>query len=213
MQRVILPYKEVKAIINEGDILLFRGEGWISSIIGSQTDTTYSHVGVASWSNGDSNTDEGILECVEFREGYGGRAVSLDNEVNRLPNQIDVYRPIPAFGKLVFNPENKEILYTQQDFNGRTVTRIMRKMTGLPYGWKRIWWMTKNKLVFFRLFSKESLMSDKLQDIIYPVCSTAVAYAFNYNDYDLVNNRSDEWSEPGDLAKSPRINYLFTLGL
>ncbi len=131
MPTLILPYKDIKAKINEGDVLLFRGRGWISTIIGSQTDTTYSHVAIASWSNGDANTDDGILECVEFREGYGGRAVSLENEVTRLPNQIDVYRPIPCFAKLIFNPATKEADFVKKDFNGRAVTRIMRKMTGL----------------------------------------------------------------------------------
>jgi hypothetical protein len=213
MQQIILPFKDVKAKINEGDVLLFRGKGWISRVIGSQTDTTYSHVAVASWSNGDANTDDGILECVEFREGYGGRAVSLENEVNRLPNAIDVYRPIPVFGKLEFNPKTKEVEFLQKEFNGRSVTRIMRKMTGLPYGWRRIWWLAKNKLVFFRLCSKERLMSDNLRDIIYPVCSTSVAYAFNKPDFDLINNKSDEYTEPGHIALSPRINYLFTLGV
>ncbi len=213
MQQLILPFKDIKAKINEGDILLFRGQGWVSRIIGSQTDTTYSHVAVASWSNGDANTDDGILECVEFREGYGGRSVLLENEVNRLPNQIDVYRPIPVFGRVSFNATTKEVDFFKKDFNGRAVTRIMRKMTGLPYGWRRIWWMTKNKLLFLRLFSKESLMNDKLGDIVYPVCSTSVSYAFNMNDFDLINNKSDEWMEPGHIALSPRINYLYTLGV
>lgn len=213
MPTLILPYKDIKAKINEGDVLLFRGRGWISTIIGSQTDTTYSHVAIASWSNGDANTDDGILECVEFREGYGGRAVSLENEVTRLPNQIDVYRPIPLFGKLIFNPETKETEFVEKDFNGKAVTRTLRKMTGLPYGWKRILWMTKNKLVFFRLFDKSKLMDDRLNDIVYPVCSTAVSYSFNKWGFDLINNKSDEWSEPGHIALSPRISYLFTLGL
>jgi hypothetical protein len=213
MQRVILPFKEIKAKINEGDVLLFRGQGWISQIIGSQTDTNYSHVAIASWSNGDANTDDGILECVEFRENYGGRAISLENEVKRLPNCIDVYRPVPVFGKLIFNPETKETEFTKKDFNGKAVTRTLRRMTGLPYGWKRILWMAKNKLVFFRLFDKSRLMDDRLKDVVYPVCSTTVSYSFNKENFDLINNKSDEWSEPGHIAMSARLNYLYTLGL
>jgi hypothetical protein len=211
MERLILPYKEIKKFINEGDVLLFRGQGWISRIISSQTDSSYSHVAVASWSNGDANTDEGLLECVEFREGYGGRTVNLEVEVDKHSGLIDVYRPIPTFTTMIFNPETKEVKTFQKDFAGKPVTRIMRKMTGLPYGWKRIWWMVKQKLVFFRFMSKEHLMNDRLGVIIYPVCSTAVAHSFNMNAFDLLNNKSDEATEPGHIALSPRIQYLFTL--
>lgn len=213
MPALVLPYKEVKTQIMEGDILLFRGDSWVSKIISSQTDTTYSHVGIASWVNGDANTEDGQLECVEFREGYGGRAVNLEVEVNRLPNCIDVYRPIPIFAKMVYDLNTKRVEFTTKEFNGKAVTRTMRKMTGLPYGWKRIWCMAKKKLLFFRFFSKESLMNDKLKDVVYPVCSTTAAYAFTKNDFDLLYNKSDEWMEPGHIALSPRINYLFTLGV
>ncbi len=211
MNSIVLPWEEAKILINEGDVLLFRGKGWISSIIKSQTQTPYSHVGVASWVNGDANTHAGQLECVEFREGYGGRAINLEQAVKDHPGLIDVYRPIPTFAKWVFNPETKETTLTKVDFNGRAVTRVMRKMTGLPYGWKRIWWMVKHKLVLIRLLNKDYISDDKLKEVIYPVCSTATSYGFSYNDYDLLHNRSDESMEPGHVAYSPRICYLFSL--
>lgn len=211
MQRLILPYKDIKAYINEGDVLLFQGAGWISHIIASQSDTTYSHVGVASWVNGDSNTQYGQLDCVEFREGYGGRAVNLETQVKKYPQRIDVYRPVPSYTSLVFDSVTRTVITMTKNFNGKEVTRVMRRLTGLPYGWSRIWWLIKNKLVFFRFLSKEALMSDKILDIVYPVCSTAVAYAFNVNEFDLINNKSDEYTEPGHIAMSPRLNYLFTL--
>ncbi len=211
--KTIVPFKEFKKYINNGDVALFRGEGWISQIISSQTDTDYSHVGVLSWSNGDANTDDGLLELTEYREGYGARTVNLENEVKKLPNAIDIYRPVPYFSNLIFNFETREVDLNRRHFDGKIVTRTMRKMTGLPYGWRRIWWMTKQKLVFFRFMSKEHLMNDKITDIVYPVCSTAVAYAFNINGFDLINNKADEWTEPGHIAMSPRLNYLFTLGV
>ena len=54
-------------------------------------------------------------------------------------------------------------------------------------------------------------MTDELEDMVYPVCSTSVSYSFNKSEFDLVKNRSDEWTEPGDIAKSSGINYLFTV--
>lgn len=213
MNKIILPWFEAKPIINEGDVLLFRGQGWMSKVIGSQTQTPYSHVAVASWVNGDSNTLDGQLECVEFREWKGGRSINLYQAVLDNLNSIDVYRPVPYFSKLEFNPETKQTEIVRKEFNGKKVTRVMREMTGLPYGWKRIWWMTKHKMVFIRLLPKENLADDKLKDIIYPVCSTSLAYAFSRNDFDLLCNRSDESMEPGHIAYSPRINYLFTIGI
>lgn len=218
-----IPYSEAKPLIKEGDILLFRGKGCISKIIGAMTETSYSHVGVASWVNGQHS--DGVLECVEFREGSalmslinsnaggGGRSINLEQAIRKQPDQIDVYRPIPKFTSIVFNDETKAAELVTIDFDGKCVTNVMRKMTGLPYGWKRIWWMTKHKLVLWRLRDKSSLMNDELKDIIYPVCSTSTSYAFTKCGYDLVKNRADEWMEPGDIAKSARLNYLFTLGI
>lgn len=209
----IIPYKQIRNQINEGDVLLFRGSGKISKIISAPSETTYSHVGLSSWINGYSNTDKGILECVEFREGKGGRAVNLSQYVKLRPNEIDVYRPSSRIEKITFNDKTQETQSEWIKFDGKQVTRTMRKMTGLPYGWKRIWWMAKHKLLIFRIFvDKESLMNDELNAVVYPVCSTATAHSFNTTGYDLVHNRSDEATEPGDIAKSTILNYLFTLG-
>lgn len=219
-------YEDIKKYINEGDVLLYRGQGLVSKLIGSSTETPYSHIGIASWVNGNSNTKDGILECVEFREGSllagmfglsgsgGGRSVNLHQEVKKFPGRIDVYRPDPIFFNYDFDEELKEFILSEKAFDGKKVSVIMRKMTGLPYGWKRIWWMFRHKLLSYKLFGNtDKLVCDRLDDIIYPVCSTAVAYAFNSNGYDLVNNRSDEWTEPGDIAKSTQLNYLGTLVL
>lgn len=225
INRLYLKYSEAKPLINEADVLLFRGKGFMSYMIGVGGESPYSHVALASWINGNSNTQEGILECVEFREGSpfagilsssngrgGGRAVNLGVQVNQYPNQIDVYRPIPYVTSWVFDAEEKVFSLTENKLNAKEVTRTMRKMTGLPYGWSRIWWLMKHKLVGFRMFTDvESLMADRLEDIVYPVCSTAVAYSFNKNGYDLINNKSDQWTEPADIARSARLSYLFTL--
>tara|TARA_R110000824_G_C15178678_1_gene673557 strand:- start:381 stop:1052 length:672 start_codon:yes stop_codon:yes gene_type:complete len=223
MKIISLPYKTARALIKEGDILLFRGQGRISKLIGAMTETNYSHVGVASWVNG--HHDDALLECVEFKEGSalmslinsnaggGGRSINLEQAVKKQPDCIDVYRPATRFTTAEFNPETKEVEWITREFDGKCVTRVMRKMTGLPYGWKRIWWMIKHKLVLFRLRNRASLMNDELQDVIYPVCSTSLSYAFTKCLFDLVNNRADAWMEPGDIAKSARLNYLFTLGV
>lgn len=219
----LINYKDAKPLINEGDVLLFRGQGWASYFIGVAGESVYTHVAVASWHNGDQK-HLGLLECVEFREGSmfagmfnanaagGGRTVNLLNEVEKYPGQIDVYRPVDNFSRYVFDAETKTTILKTVSFNGKAVTNVMRRMTGLPYGWKRILWLARHKLAMWRLFyNRSTLMTDTLQEIVYPVCSTAVAYAFNSNDFDLINNKADDWTEPADIARSSRLSYLFTL--
>ena len=205
------PYDEVENLIEEGDILLFRGQGWISKLLKISAESVHSHVAIASWHNGSSEFPP-ILECVEFKEGKGGRAVNLKRQVEYNDCLIDVFRPIPFMTTLKYDSDNSVVNVVREEFNGKLVTNTMRQLSGLPYGYKRIWWIAKHKMVGFRLFySKEDLVNDEIQDIIYPVCSTAIAHSFSKHGYDLIKNKSDEYTEPGHIALSPRLGYLFTL--
>ena len=217
-------YLDVKHLINEGDVILFRGNGFFSGLVRAYGQSAYTHVGLASWVNGSSNTTDGILELVEFREGsflsgiFGssgggcGRAINLDREVKKFSGRVDVYRPCQNFGQFTYDKDTKNIEYISVPFDGKKVTRILRYMTGLPYGWHRVWTIIKYRILLFGLYNNyDSLMSDESKEDIYPVCSSVVAYAFSINGYDLIKNRSDEWTSPGDIASSPRLSYLFTL--
>ena len=70
----IIPYSEALPLIQEADILLFRGKGIISWLIKRYGSGVHSHVGIAHWDNDN-------LQCVEFREFKGGRSVSLKTQV------------------------------------------------------------------------------------------------------------------------------------
>lgn len=206
----VLPYLIAKPLIEEGDVLLFRGTGYASYFLSKAGKSPYTHVGIASWAYGDKTV--GILECVEFREWKGGRSINLQNAINDHPGRIDVYRPVTYSSEWIFDSAKNESTLIRKEVNLRGVTNTMRLMTGLPYGWKRIWWLSKHHMVGFRLgIDVEKLRCDILDDIVYPVCSTAIAYSFNSNGYDLIMNRADQWTEPADIAMSPRLSYLFTL--
>lgn len=213
--RIFVPYNEARPLIKEADVLLFRGQGCISNIIQRAGDGIYSHVGLASWHNHVGL--DSILEITEFREGYGGRTTSLfrayKNDIN--DGIIDVYRASTPIKKLYFNPNTKLIEVIHINFNARAVTNYMRNLTGLPYGWSRIWWIATHKMFGFRLFYNKNVDSDdsvKLDvDKIYPVCSTAVAACFSSIGYDLIPHKSDEWTEPSALSRSAHLNYLFTI--
>ena len=206
----VLPYLIAKPLIEEGDVLLFRGTSYVSFILSKASTSPYTHVGVASWPYGDKS--QGVLECVEFREWKGGRSINLENAVNDHPRRIDVYRPVTYSSEWVFDSAKNDAFLIRKEINLRGVTNTMRLLTGLPYGWKRILWLSKHHIAGFRLgIDTEKLRCDTVGDIVYPVCSTAIAYAFNSNGYDLIMNRADEWTEPAHIALSPRLSYLFTL--
>lgn len=199
---------EAKALLKEGDVLLFRSHGLTSLLIRRSGQGLYSHVGVASKVGENGHT---MWECVEFREWKGGRSVNLDQYFTTGNFEIDVYRASSSIKILHWITD---VLHESEiPFDGKHVTNIMRKMTGLPYGWARIAWMAARKFPFLRWFyDSESLLEDDYRDdSIYPVCSTAVSYAFNRMGYDLLHNRSDNVMEPSDIARSPLLHYLFTI--
>lgn len=196
-----LTLKEYYPLMQEADVALFRGQSW-GKLIGRGSESVYSHVGLLSRHNG-------LIELVEFVESKGGRTVNFETVVKEKSNIIDIYRPIPVWPYWQYNEAEKKIKLEYRFFNGRAVTNTMRQMTGLPYGYRRIWWILKHKMFILRLFyNVESLMVDTLGDIVYPVCSTSVSYSFNKHGYDVVKNRSDQWTEPGQFAMSPALSGI-----
>jgi len=214
-----IPFSKIleDKLIHEGDVLLFRGFSFSSKIIAQFTGGIHSHAAMASWSNG-------MIECIEFREWKGGRTVNLANEVKlREDGCIDVFRPCPLVVNLkseydsteLVNGSHKFILdvYSENiEYNGaaKAATNEMRKLTGLPYGWGRIWDIAKRKLLILRWFYKPRV-EDEEDNGVYPVCSTAVAAAVRKHYTDLVHLRPDQNTSPSDLARSPLLNYLFTI--
>jgi hypothetical protein len=209
MNKTSVLFSQAKSLIKEGDILLFRTRGIVPFLIRRAGEGQYSHVAIAS-----AHRTRGSFfwECVEFREGSGGRSVLLERQVILHDGLIDVYRPISPRINISFSSETGKVSETRTKFNGREVTKRMRRMTGLPYGWKRLWWIAKHKLFGLRLlYSMSEVTDDSIVDDIYPVCSTAIAACFRKAGFDLVKNRSDQATEPSDIARSTSLQYLFTL--
>lgn len=207
-QMVEVKFKDASELLNEADILLFRGKGFWSYFIKRASEGRYSHVGLATAHGANGSK---IWECVEFKENKGGRIVNLQKYVELYEGKIDVYRASSAKKVYEFMPDgsidNKNIVLKK-----KKITNTMRSMAGLPYGWKRIAWMAQRKVPFLRwLYNIESVSNDENKDLIYPVCSTAVAYSFAKNGYDLVHNRADMATEPSDISRSPLLSYLFTI--
>lgn len=205
----MIKFNEAKFLLKEADILLFRGNGMFSSLIKRADVGLYSHVGLASlW----TSEHRSHWECVEFKENYGGRSINLERYIQSHPGLIDVYRAAPVLHKPKYFEQEKNVKSERFALDERCITDIMRSLTGLPYGWRRIWWLAQRKLPILRLFyDVGKTTDDSLHDLIYPVCSTAVAYCYSKCGYDLVKNRADEHTEPSEISRSALLSYLFTL--
>ena len=190
----IIPYSEALPLIQEADILLFRGKGIISWLIKRYGSGVHSHVGISHWDNGN-------LQCVEFREFKGGRSVSLKTQVDNSPFGIDVFRA----AKRVDYENDSYVLDDMTKFN---ITTIMLKLTGLPYGWKNIWKLFKHYLPFCRL-APQNIKDNNATKIF--VCSTAAAYAYRTSYIDPVPYLADSAVTPSDLARSSLFQYQFTI--
>ena len=190
----IIPYSEATPLIQEADILLFRGKGIMSWLIQRYGSGVHSHVGVAHWDNKN-------LQCVEFREFKGGRSVSLKRQVNSNPSGIDVFR---AANRVDYGNDS----YVLDELTKSKITTIMLKLTGLPYGWTNIYRLVKHYLPFCRL-AKQNIKDDNATKIF--VCSTAAAYAYRMAYIDPVPYLADSAVTPSDLARSSLFEYQFTL--
>ena len=190
----IIPYSEALPLIQEADILLFRGKGIISWLIKRYGSGVHSHVGIAHWDNEN-------LQCVEFREFKGGRSVSLKTQVDNSPFGIDVFR---AAKRVDYQNES----YVLDDIKKSKITTTMLKLTGLPYGWKNIWKLFKHYLPFCRL-APQNIKDNNATKIF--VCSTAAAYAYRTSYIDPVPYLADSAVTPSDLARSSLFQYQFTI--
>ena len=190
----LVPYHEALDQIKEADVLLFRGEGLISWLIKRYGSGVHSHAAMAHW-------DDDNLQCVEFREFKGGRAVSLKSQVETHPDNIDVFRVADS---IFF--ENEKYYLTEEISN--KVTDVIHDITGLPYGWKNFWKLGKHYLPFCRL-AEQNIKDDDPTTIF--ECSTAVVYAYRMAYIDPVPYLAVSAVTPADLARSSVFQYKFTI--
>lgn len=206
--KIYISYSKIlkKNLIKEGDILLFRGSGFIAFFIKSFTNNPYTHIGLASYHNG-----KNLLELIEIREFYGGRSVNLASQLKKNPNNIDVYRissPVYEYKSKLDSEGNLQIEQLKLEYNGRVVSNALRFLTGISYGYKRIFEIWLRHAPVLRLFVPWDFQENK---DVYPICSSAISYVIRENFTDLVHFSPDKRTSPGDISKSPLTNYMFTI--
>lgn len=182
---------EAASDIRDGDLLLFRGRGAVARMISVAGRSDYTHAARAVWWGND-------LFCCEVRELKGGRAVSLESQVERYPGAIDVFE---------VNPSNR-----WREFNRRGAVRYMRRLAGCDYGYRGVWLAALRHLPIWRFFVGAD-SDDRHVASQPPFCSQACAMADRVGGgVDPVPQLADRLTEPADLARSPFYRYRFTLG-
>jgi len=202
-----LSYEKGKNLIREADVLLFRagdfpGVGWW---IGKYTRSSYSHAGLAHW-------EDDTLYCVEFREFVGSRKYPMDKYIEE-KNTIDVFRSLETIiAPCVIPGEPPKLCYKEYNFTAdkaECVINAAMNLIGTKYSYWTIWQMLKTYIPIVRLRTK--IVKNGEADPKKFVCSTLVTYAYRKCFVDPIPFLSDEYTAPGDLARSGLFSYLFTI--
>jgi hypothetical protein len=171
-------------------LLLFRSWGVSSKLIRTAGRTEYSHAALLAWW-------DLTPVCMELREFRGGRVVTLESQVQRFPNRIDVYTIRPEW---------------EDKFDRKSAIRVMLSKAGRQYSYAGIVNASLAHLPIVRLAYQPDFTDDGGPHSAPEYCSEAVANACRLGGgIDPVQNASDRITEPGDLAKSILWEPRFTL--
>lgn len=186
-------YSKAAPWIINGDVLLRRSGGCVDEVaIAAAGRGPWIHAAMAGWWNG-------VLMLLEIRQWVGGRAVTLESQVDAAPGRWDVFRVCderhgPSY------PEGLRL----------AALREMQKICGRRYGWWNLLKLGLRHAVVVRMFAGHQL--DDRENGSAPFCSQAVARAWRTGGaIDLVPHLADAATEPSDLARSALLNYRFTL--
>lgn len=215
MRTCLIKYSEAKRYIQTGDVLLFTGTSLVSYLLQIVGEGYFSHAAMTIVNKEIENGVQSItVDAIEFREWIGSRIINLENYVKQNSGQIHVFRPVQEYHECVYDCKKREISSRVVKYNPELLIKEFKALTGLPYGWYRIWYLAKYHMTLLRLFfgidnkSKDDTLE---KEDYYPVCSTIVARLFQKYYTDLVKYRSNYRTEPSDISRSPILSYLFTL--
>jgi hypothetical protein len=176
MESRIVKYAQARDQIKNGDVFMYKGRGFTSSIIRWVTHSPYSHAALAAWWN----------QRLMVMEAKGQGVV-----VNSTSRSIRHYR-----GDVEWFSCKKEI---SEDDRLRMV-KFAQEELGKSYGrWKAI--ILGIKILFVHDFEKR----DRLKREKKLFCSEYIAQIYNSIGLDLRKGRSDRFTKPSDIAKSPLL--------
>lgn len=197
---MIIDYVDAKPLIKEADVLLFHNPpfpqiGWW---IAKYSNSPYSHAGLATILADD-------VYCVEFREFIGSRIYPMQQYIKEC-TMIDVFRPVSSIS--IPTMDGEAIFYFDEN-TAIKITNFAKGLIGQKYGWKLIWKMAKAYLPFVRLHTNVAY-KDRNGTPLY-VCSTLVAYSYRKFYVDPIPFLADDYTKPGDLARSVLFEKIFSI--
>jgi hypothetical protein len=166
-------YDIVRSHIKNGDVLLFKGRYFVSSIIKTLSFSSYSHAGVVAWWNKRLMVMEADTKGVV---------------VSRLSSKLDKYK-----GEVEWYTCNQEI---SKEDRSKMVDFAQEELGKEFATWKAFWFGWK---VFFK---KDLSAKDEFRRTNKLFCSQYVAQIYNFVGIDLKKNREDRFMSPDDIANS-----------
>ena len=203
---MITNYSLCKHLIREADVILFRKSNFpsVSWWIGLYSQSPYSHIGLAHW-------DKGELYCLEFREFKGSRTYLMNDYIKEEENRIDIFRVCDKIKFTGTDPKDtieKEFTPTIAKDITNYALELMAKYN--KYGWQLIWKIWRTYLPFVRVW--RNVKYDDSNGSIY-VCSTLVTQTYRKHYLDPVPFLADEYTKPGDIARSAILRRIFSISV
>ena len=184
-----LDYATARSLIRDGDILFFKGRGFVSSAIMAQTGGHFSHVEIAQWNLGQLMTMGATSHGTIYR---------------RLSSIVGEYCAI-AVARVPFGPSEGWPAAQVKRETLRVTLRQALAHLGRPYDFAdiaKIWWRDRLGLGHAR--------GDRKSDQDKFICSEFVAAAFVAAGIDLVPQKPDRLTTPEDVLRSRDLEIMFS---
>lgn len=188
--RIPRRYSEVRSEIRSGDCLLYKRQWWKPHhwAISWADKSDRVHCSMAIWARN-------CLMIGETNGGCGARVVTLSSQVKKCPGRIDVYRP----------------RIDHDAFRNDIAADVVFRFAGQPYGWLAILLTAIFCLPGLRRFLRPPSDDGWFARWLLPYCSALYSWGDRKGGFDPCPGLADDWTTPGDLARSSRMDYLFTL--
>lgn len=169
-------YDIVRSHIKDGDVLLFKGRYFVSSIIKTLSFSRYSHAGVVAWWN---------KRLMVMEADTKGVVVSrLSSKLEKYKGEVEWYAYAEEISK---EDRSRMIDFAQKELGKEFAT------------WKAFWFG-------WRVFLKKTLSAkDEFRRANKLFCSHYVASIYNFVGKDLKKDRADRFMSPQDIANSRKL--------
>lgn len=175
-------YEEYRSQMRNGDILLFKGKGWLSEIIKWKTGSAYSHAGLVAW----WGERLMVLEAV----GAGVRATPISYNLEKYKGGIDYFRCTEDISDSVRSG----------------MLNFAQKQLGKEYDLGRLFGF------FIKLMRNQPLQETETATVPSTFfCSEYVAEVYEQAGCDLVSTLSSQYTSPDKLANSELLEFVGTL--